>query len=182
METLYAVAQKTIEDWTQDTLGVRAGVHPSQKAMLASSQFVREDAAAAARELNAHRMNCTLLGGFLIGSVRSENGWLLFDLDRAAFDAWACALPSDFPHGSAYVDRRMELLLRHGDCPLPDVPSILHAVLAASFASTRKKWTQADERTVLTMTHALSGMQRVQAEQRAARAAKIILYERRNLL
>ncbi len=182
METLYIAAQKAIEDWAEGVLGVRAAVRPSQRAMLVSSRFVREDAAAAARELNAHRTDCTLLGACWIASVRSENGWLLFDLDRAAFDAWACSLPNDFPHGTDYVDRRMEMLLRHGDCPLPDVQPILNAIVTASFASTRKKWTQADERAVLTMTHSLGGMERVKAEHSAARAAKIILYERRNLL
>lgn len=163
-------------------LGAPVSLRPSQKAMLASPDFVRADADAAAKALADRRDEIRLLGAPLLKSVRAENGWLLFSLREAAFDAYASALPTDFLHGDAYIDRRMELLLRHGDVPLPDCPAILSAVLTASFASRRGRWTQDDERAVLTMTHNLSGMARVNAEQRAAHAAKIILFERRFLL
>ncbi len=182
METLYSAAVNAISDWARRIVDAPLGLRPSQKAMLAGSGFVRTGAEAEACALQSQLAACRLLDAPLLASVRAEKGWLLFDLDKAAFDAYACSLPDDFAHGSAYLDRRMEILLRHGDRPLPDCPAVLRAVLTASIASDRGRWTQADERTVLTMTHKLSGMERVAAEQSAARAAKIILFERRTLL
>lgn len=177
----WTAATETIADWTASALGTRIFLRPSQRAMLASPDFVRADADAAAKTLLGRRADCRLFDAPLVSDVRAENGWLLFTLDRAAFDAYARRLPDDFPHGGAYVDRRMELLLRHGDAPLADCPAILTAVLVASYASLRGRWTAEDERAVLGMTHGLRGMARVRAEQSAARAAKIILYERRTL-
>ena len=181
MEALYAAVSTAIADWMERTVSVRPFLKLSQRAMLASSDFLRADAAAVAETLTRHISDCTLLDAPLVRRVWAENGWLLFSFDRAAFDAFAQTLPDAFPHGDGYVDRRMELLNRHPDAPLPDCDAILTAVLCASFASQRGRWTQADERAVLTMTHGLHGMERVYAEHAAARAAKIILYERRNL-
>ena len=168
--------------WALETLGKRIALRPSQKAMLASSDFVRSDAKGAADLLRNRIERCRLYGAPLLQNVRAENGWLLFDLHAAAFDAYAARLPREFTHGTAYADRRMELLLRHGDAPTPDCPAILRATLNASFASRRGRWTKEEERAVLSMTHTLSGMERVRAEQCAAHAATIILYERSTML
>ncbi len=181
MESFFAAATQAIGEYSERILGVRVHARLSRRAMLAAPDFVRENAKEAASALHARRGECALLSAPLLKSVREENGWLLFTLDSAAFDAYAAAIPDGFSHGDAYLDRRMEMLLRHGDAPLPDCDAILCAVLAASYASARGKWTAEDERAVLTMTHGLSGMARVRAEHRAAHAAKLILYERRFL-
>lgn len=163
-------------------LGRSLCLRPSQKAMLASPDYVRGGSEEAAKRLSERLPEAALFGARLLRAVHAENGWLLFDLAPDAVDAYALRLPHGFAHGDAYIDRRMELLLRHGDRPLCDCDSVVRAVWLASLASRRGRWTQDDERAVLSMTHGLKGMARVEAEQRAARAARIILFERRNLL
>ncbi len=178
MEWLIVQVCNAIESWSAQVLGKALTVRLSDKAMLAAPDYVRGGAEQAKEALAARMEDCTLLGARLMDRVEIENGWLLFTLHRDAFDAYAQRLEANFAPGDTTLDRRMSMLLRHKDAPLPDCPAIQHAVLIASAASERGRWTQEDVRTVLTMTHALSGMERVQAEQNAARAAKIILFER----
>lgn len=181
METLYLQTVDTIGSWIGAFSGKSINLRLSKKAMLASSDFLLENSETMAENLSKECKNCLFKSASLIRSIRAENGWLLIDLNKSYFDAFSLLLPDSFEYGSAYVDKRMEMFLRHGDAPLPDYDPVLKAILIASFASTRGKWTQDDERTVLTMTHALSGMERVRTEHALARAAKIILYERRSL-
>ncbi len=182
METLYCQAIKNINSWIVSFSGKSAHFRLSKKAMLSSSDFISEDPPMVAEALAAVRKECSFMGVPMVRSVRSENGWLLIDLEKTFFDAFALLLPDQFDYGNFYVDKRMEIFLRHGDCSLPPYDPVLKAVLTASYASTRGRWTKDDERTVLTMTHALSGMERVRTEHAISRAAKIILFERRSLL
>lgn len=179
MERFYTAVCEAINGWAVETIGARLSLRASQKAMLAAPDFVKADASKAAQALDRAKDGCRLYGARLIECVGTENGWLLFTLHRDAFDAYALRLPDEFEHETAYLDRRMELLLRHGDRPLPDCPDVLSAILTASRASARGRWTAEEERAVLSMTHGLMGMERVRTEHSAARAAKIILYERR---
>lgn len=181
METLYLQITETVGAWIEACLGRAVSLRLSKKAMLACADFIREDTSAIADRLAARRAECSALGTLPVRSVRADSGWLLFDLDASYFDAFSLLIPDCFDYGNAYVDKRMEMFLKHGDSPLPAYDPVLKGILTASFASSRNKWTQDDERTVLTMTHALSGMDRVRTEHALARAAKIILYERRKL-
>ena len=61
---------------------------------------------------------------------------------------------------------------------VPDREPVKRAVLTASCACARGKWTLQDERTVLTMTHGLVSFDRLKTEQVCSRVAKIILFER----
>lgn len=181
MEPLYAAVKQTLETHVSVCLETDILLRPSRKAMLACPAFAFGNGSAAAKRLEAFP-EPRLFGASLLASVRAESGWLLFDLDKSVFDAYALTLPNTFLHGTDYVDRRMELLLRHGDMPLPACDAVLNAMLTASCACARRKWTAADTRVVLTMTHGLLGMERIRTEHALSRAAKIILYERRNFL
>ena len=182
METLFYQTIKNINSWIESFSGKSAHFRLSKKAMLSSSDFILEDPLMVAEALAAVRKECSFMGVPMIRSIRCENGWLLIDLEKTVFDTFALLLPDQFDYGDSYVDKRMEMFLRHGDCSLPPYDPVLKAVLTASYASTRGRWTKDDEQAVLTMTHTLSGMERVRTEHAISRAAKIILFERRSLL
>lgn len=184
METLYGIITETLKNWSGEILGCPLSVRLSKAALLSSPDLVREDAENAAFLLNAGARSCTIFGAGLLKSVTEKNGWILFDLDSAAFDAYAHSLPEVRPGavtkdpGASYVDYRMDMLLRHPDAPVPDREPVKRAVLTASCACARGKWTLQDERTVLTMTHGLVSFDRLKTEQVCSRVAKIILFER----
>ncbi len=188
MNTIYEAAVSALSAFAEQTLGRSIVARPSRSAMLASPDFVRGDAEDAAKQLAACLSKCRLFDAPLLRRVEIQNGWLLFTLTKDVFDAYALSLP-DLAPGEAirneqagYVDFRMDMLLRHGDAPLPHCEPMLKAILTASAASARKRWTKDDERAVLTMTHGLPTEARLFAEQHGARAAKIILTERRKML
>lgn len=184
METLYGIITETLKNWSGEVLGRPLSVRLSKAALLSSPDLVRGNAENAVFLLNARAESCVLFGTGLLKSVTEKSGWILFDLDSAAFDAYALSLPEVRPGAvmkdpkASYVDYRMDMLLRHPDAPVPDREPVKRAVLTASCASARGKWTIQDERTVLTMTHSLVSFDRLKMEQACSRAAKIILFER----
>ncbi len=187
METLYGIITETLRNWSGEVLGRPLSARLSRTALLASSDFVREDPEKAAFLLNESSGICTLFGARVLKSVTEKNGWILFDPDSAVLDAYALSLPGVRPGaamedpGASYVDYRMDMLLRHPDAPIPDREPVKRAVLTASYACMRGKWTLQDERTVLTMTHGLVSFDRLRTEQACSRAAKIILFERASM-
>jgi hypothetical protein len=182
METIYELSKKQIETHAEKILHFRLALRPSRNAMIAAPIHNCPGADSAAQRIEQILGEFRLFDAALLASVREQNKWLLFDLSGDVFDAYAETIPDKFVYGTAYIDKRMEMLMRHPDAPIPRAEPVLRAVITASFASARGRWTQNDEQTVLCMTHGLSGMERVRTEQNAARAARIILYERRNLL
>ena len=184
MDTLYGIMTQTLKEWGGKVLLKPLSARLSETALFASSDFVQSGADEAVRALNARKKECTLLGAEMLTGVTEKNGWILFDLTGEAFDAYARSLPAAYPGeaiedpGAGYVDYRMDMLLRHGDMPFPDVEPLKRGVLVASRACGRGRWTQHDERTVLVMTHTPNSVDRIRMEQSASRAAKIILYER----
>ena len=188
MNTIYEAAVSALSAYAEQTLQKPITVRLSRSAMLASSDFVRGGSGEAAAQLAARLSECRLFDAPLLQRVEVQNGWLLFTLTKDVFDTYALSLPPLLPGEAlrngraAYVDYRMDMLLRHGDAPLPHCEPMLKAILTASAASARKRWTKDDERAVLTMTHGLPTEARLIAEQHGARAAKIILTERRTML
>ena len=182
METLYRIISETIGNWSGEVLGRPLSARLSETALLASSGLVKGGAKEAAAELGGRIGECEVLGTRLLKGVSEKNGWILFDLASSAFDAYALSLPALLPgqviNGADFVDFRMDMLLRHPDGPIPDREPVLRAVLTASHASDRGRWTPQDERTVLCMTHGMESFDRVRTEQACARAARIILCER----
>ncbi len=184
METLYGIMTETLGSWSGEVLGRPLSARLSRSALLSSPEFVREDAGRAAALLGERMEECRLLGVPMLKSVTERNGWILFDLDSAAFDAYALSLPKIRPgemlasQGVSYVDYRMDMLLRHPDAPVPDREPVKRAVLTASRACGRGKWTPQDERTVLNMTHGFVSFDRLKTEQACSRVARIILCER----
>ena len=69
----------------------------------------------------------------------------------------------------------MAILARKGDAPCPESEDVRQALWAAYLAYRRGFWRAADERTVLTMTHALAGAERIALENRCGGAAAAIL-------
>ncbi|MBR3271896.1 MAG: hypothetical protein IKI59_08220 [Clostridia bacterium] len=187
MNTIYEAAAAALSGFAAKALGRPLTVKPSRAAMLAAPDFVRGGAEEAAALWTARLSECRLYDAPLLQRIDVKNGWLLLTLTKDVFDAYAQSLPNIAPgeairsDGAAYVDYRMDRLLRYGDAPLPDCEPVLRAILLASAASAKKRWTQDDERAVLTMTHALPARERIEVEHRCARAAKIILTERRTM-
>ena len=70
--------------------------------------------------------------------------------------------------------RAMAILARKGDAPCPESEDVRRALWAAYLAYRRGFWRAADERTVLTMTHALTGAERIALENRCGGAAAAI--------
>lgn len=181
METLYRIMTEAIGNWSGEVLGRPLSVRLSETALLASSGLVKGGAKEAAEKLGGRIGECLIFGTPLLKSVSEKNGWILFDLKSSVFDAYALSLPALAPgqiDGTDYVDSRMDMLLRHPDAAIPDKEPVLRAVLTASRASDRGRWTPQDSQTVLCMTHGMESFDRLRTEQACARAAKIILSER----
>mgnify|MGYP006916134025 CR=1 FL=1 len=156
--------------------GVKPDLKPSKKAHASSSAFLRADASAAAALLNAHAEECTLLSAPLLKAVTAENGWLLFFLTAEAIDAFANALPPAEEPDDTYFARRLWIAYRHADAETPDDPALLDGFYAALMRA------PFGERRFLSAPRAHDGTERIALEQRTARMAKILLWERRNMI
>ncbi len=172
MEDLYKTLTEALAVWVKAVTGadVKAAEFrvPRSEGQLSVDTFVRGDAEAAAQKLNA--APCPQ-----VRAVRAKNGWLLFFLSDSWFDgliAWARGL--DTRPGGSYVENRMAILARKGDAPCPESEDVRRALWAAYLAWRRGFWRAADERTVLTMTHALTGGERIALENRCGGAAAAI--------
>ncbi len=158
MEDLYKTLTEALAAWVTAVTGanVKAAEFrlPRSEGQLSVDTFVRGDAEAAAQKLNA---------------------WLLFFLSDSWFDgliAWARGL--DTRPAGTYLENRMAILARKGDAPCPESEDVRRALWAAYLAYRRGFWRAADERTVLTMTHALAGAERIALENRCGGAAAAI--------
>ena len=173
MEDLYKTLTEALAVWVKAVTGadVKAAEFrvPRSEGQLSVDTFVRGDAEAAADKLNGAL--CPQ-----VREVRAKNGWLLFFLSDSWFDGlirWARGL--DTRPGGSYVENRMAILARKGDAPCPESEDVRRALWAAYLAYRRGFWREADERAVLTMTHALTGAERIALENRCGGAAAAIL-------
>ncbi len=174
MEDLYAALTEALAAWVRDATGAAMEAAdfrlPRNEGQLSLGIFVTGGAAEAVQALTKALPACPQ-----VREVREKNGWLLFYLSNAWFDqliAWVKALDTR-PTGS-YVENRMTILMRKGDAPCPDAEPVRRALWAAYLAYRRGFWRAADERTVLTMTHQLTGMDRIALENRCGGAAAAI--------
>lgn len=174
MESLKAAIEQALTEYVCRLTGTRPVLKPSKKAHLAASTFLRGDAARAAALLHAHAAECTLYGVPLLDSAKAEHGWLLFFFRTDVVDAYASRLPDAEEPGDDYMSRRLWMIARHDDAPVPDDPFVLHGFFAALFGlpDGERLFSEAPRR--------LDGTARVQVEQRMARFAKILLWERRD--
>ena len=156
--------------------GVKPVLKPSKKAHLASGSFLRADASATAELLSEHIGDCMLLSVPLLSRVSAENGWLLFFFTADAIDAFAAALPEAEEPDETYFPRRLWIMTRHADAKTPEDPKLLDGFFAALFAAPN------GEERFLAAPKAHDGNVRVALENRMARMAKILLWERRNTL
>ena len=173
MESLKSAIEQALSAYVQRLTGKWPALKPSKKAHLASSAFLREDAAAAAAKLCEAASDCTLFGVPLLSDVKAENGWLLFTFRTDALDACAVRLPAAEEPDDSYFARRLWMYARHGDAPVPDDAAVLQGFFAALFGLPD------GERRFLSAPRRLDGMARVRLEQRMTRLAKILLWERR---
>ena len=180
--SIFSLCTEEISRFCRETAGEPVRLKLSSYAMLACWKQSQERAEECAKTLSVRAETCRLFSVPLLREIRERNGWILFDLDPAAFNEYAHRLPEQFEIGTEYADRRMEIFRRHPDVPLPEDDTVLRTVLRASRDCLEGKWTPQTDHAVLTMTHHLTGMERVNCEQRLHRAAKIILYERGRLL
>ncbi len=156
--------------------GVKPVLKPSKKAHAASSAFLRTDANAAAAILSARAADCTLFGVPLLKTVSAENGWLLFFFTAEAIDAFANTLPDPEEPDESFFARRLWMMCHHEDTATPDDPALLNGFFAALYHAPGGK-----ER-FLAAPKRHDGTERVAIEQRLFRMAKILLWERRNML
>lgn len=168
--------ETALRDYIERQTGVRAELKPSKKAHVSSSAFLRADADAAAKTLSAHASGCTLLGAPLLKTVRAENGWLLFFLTAEAIDAFAATLPPAGEPDDSYFARRLWIMVHHADAETPDDPKLLDGFYAALLHAPD------GEKRFLAAPKAHDGNARLALEQRLARMATVLLWERRNLL
>ena len=172
MEDLYKTLTEALAAWVKAVTGadVKAAEFrvPRSEGQLSVGTFVQGGAQEAADKLNASL--CPQ-----VRAVRAKNGWLLFFLSDSWFDgliAWARGL--DTRPAGTYLENRMAILARKGDAPCPESEDVRRALWAAYLAYRRGFWRAADERTVLTMTHALTGAERITLENRCGGAAAAI--------
>ena len=174
MEDLYSSLTMTLAAWVSAATGAPVtGADfrlPREEGQLSLGVFVQGDAEAAAQKLMDGLSACPA-----VREVREKNGWLLFYLSNAWFDAliaWARALDTR-PTGS-YVENRMAILARKGPAPCPDAEPVRRALWTAYLAYRRGFWREADERLVLTMAHKLTDMDRMSLENRCGGVAAAI--------
>ena len=172
MEDVYKKLTEALAAWVEARTGTPVSPEafrlPREEGQLSVGTFIQGGAQAAADKLNASL--CPQ-----VREVRAKNGWLLFFLSDSWFDGlirWAQGL--DTRPGGSYLENRMGILARKGDVPCPDSGDVRRALWAAYLAYRRGFWRAADERTVLTMTHALTGAERIALENRCGGAAAAI--------
>jgi hypothetical protein len=165
-----------LSDFVEQHTGVRPDLKPSKKAHLASGSFLRADAVAAAAALSGRASDCTLFGAPLLSRVIAENGWLLFFFTADVIDAYAKTLPPAEEPDDSYYMRRLWIAYRHADAETPDDPALLLGFYAALFSAPD------GEQRFLSAPRTHDGNERVALENRRRRMAKILLWERRNLL
>ena len=172
MEDVYKKLTEALAAWVEARTGTPVSPEafrlPREEGQLSVGTFIQGGAQEAADKLNASL--CPQ-----VRAVRAKNGWLLFFLSDSWFDGlirWAQGL--DTRPGGSYVENRMAILARKGDAPCPESEDVRRALWAAYLAWRRGFWRAADERTVLTMTHALTGGERIALENRCGGAAAAI--------
>lgn len=173
MEPLRVAIERTLRDFIERLTGVCVALKPSKKAHLASSAFLRGDAAAEAQLLDAHAHECTLYGAPLLRSVTAENGWLLFRFAPDVLDAYATRLEDAEEPDDSYFARRLWMYARRDDAPVPDDPAVLQGFFAVLFGLSE------GERLFLSAPRQKDGLERVNLEQRMTRLAKVLIWERR---
>lgn len=176
MISLKNAIETALGEFVERHTGVLPEWKPSKKAHLASSSFFRRDADAVAAKLNACADECRLFSVPLICRVRSESGWLLFDFTADVIDAYAAALPPAEEPDDTYFARRLWIAYRHADAKTPDDPFLLDGFYAALTGAPN-----GEERFLSAPKH-YDGNARISLEQRTARMAKVLLWERRNTL
>lgn len=168
--------ETALRGFVEQHTGVCPELKPSKKAHLAASTFLRTDASAAAKLLSADASACTLFSVPLLNRVEAENGWLLFFFTAKVIDAYAAMLPPAEEPDDAYFARRLWIAVHHPDVETPDDPALLDGFYAALFGAPD------GERRFLSAPRVYDGNKRVALENRTARMAKILLWERRNHL
>lgn len=175
MEDLFSALTEGLAAWVSAATGTAvAGSDfrlPRNEGQLSLGAFVQGGAQEAARKLTDALPACPQ-----VREVREKNGWLLFWLSDGWFDAliaWAVNL--DTRPGGSYVENRMAILTRKGMAPCPNAEPVRRALWAAFMAYRRGFWREADERLVLTMTHELTGTDRIGLENRCGGVAAAIL-------
>ena len=173
MGSLKPLIETALGDFVERHTGVRPAFKPSKRAHLATNAFLRGDAARVSALLSAHAAECTLFGRPLIEAIRAENGWLLFFFTADAPDAYAGTLPPAPEPDESYFERRLLIMTRHADAPVPDDPYVLQGFYAVLFSAPRA------EESLLSAARHLDGAARVALEQRLHRIGTILLWERR---
>lgn len=174
MEALKPLIETALGDFVERHTGVRPAFKPSKRAHLATNAFLRGGAERAAALLSAHAADCTLFGRPLIEAIRTENGWVLFFLTADVPNAYAETLPPAPEPDESFFERRLQIMTRHADAPVPDDPYVLQGFYAVLFSAPRA------EETLLSAARHLDGTARVALEQRLHRVGKLLLWERRN--
>ncbi len=173
MEDLFASLTRSLAAWVNGCTGIPVAPGdfrlPREEGQLSLGTFVRDGAAEAARKLN--EALCPQ-----VREVRERNGWLLFFLSKDWFDGLIDrAKALDARPAGTYLENRMAILAGKEDRPCPDEENVQRALWTAYLAYRRGFWREADERVVLTMTHSVTGRDRIALENRCGVAAAAIL-------
>jgi hypothetical protein len=173
MSSLKTAIETALGDFVERHTGVRPVLKPSKRAHLASNAFIRGGAERVCLPLNENASECTLFGRPLLKAVRAENGWLLFFFTADVLDAYAGTLPPAPEPDDSFFERRLLIMTRHADAPVPDDPFVLQGFYEVLFSAPRA------EETLLSAARHRGGMERVALERRLARVGKLLLWERR---
>lgn len=174
MESQKILIETALTDFVERHTGIRPVWKPSKRAHCATSAFLRAQAKQTAETLHAKRADCVLFGTPVLDAVREENGWVLAFFSARAIDALAKRLPPPEEPDGSYVSRRLWIWAQHEDRPTPDDPALLAGVFAMLFSAPNAA------QTLFRAPYGKDGRERVALEQGLFRAAKLLLWERRN--
>ncbi|MBA4347478.1 MAG: hypothetical protein C0413_01300 [Clostridiales bacterium] len=106
----------------------------------------------------------SLYGAQLVASLRSVNGWLLFDFSPAFFSALVDeinrALPAPERADETLAENRMYVLSRHEDSGCPDHPAFHRALTRALVAHESKTAFARAETAALSLFHSIPARER----------------------
>ncbi len=107
----------------------------------------------------AEAVSARLYGVELIESCRVVNGWLLFELSRAFYDALTAWIIAELPPPASdlgrYALNRILVLARRDGTGCPDDPALRRALLLCVCAGQSRTALERAERAATTMFHAI---------------------------
>lgn len=169
----------SLSQFIEATTGVCPPPHtfkPATGGRLGLSTFVRGDAPAAAKALNANCIHCLWEDVPVLAGVEEKNGWLLLHFSP---DFWEklLKLGQSLPPASpkSYWGNRLHILCRKGDAPCPEEPRVLETLLLCFWAWGTERYPKNLPERLLTPTHVSPPTARLELENQCGTVARALL-------